>query len=201
MDAEQLSPRQKQAIKTRQKLLDAGLKVFLEQGFQKTTISQIIKEAKTGYGTAYVYFQNKDEIFIELMEHVMKTFYEVADLPFEPSTKEEAFQMIQRQVQLFLELGIKERQMMKVMKEAIGCSAVVEQKWIKIRDRFIQSITKDVQHVQEKGLAKPALNPTLVARTWFYANEMFMWELVEKENFTIDEIVYHLTSLYTGGLY
>ena len=39
----------------------------------KTTITQIIKHAETGYGTAYV-FQNKDDLLISLMEDVMNRF-------------------------------------------------------------------------------------------------------------------------------
>ena len=40
-----LSPRKKQALETRKKLLIAGREIFLESGFQKATISQIIKKA------------------------------------------------------------------------------------------------------------------------------------------------------------
>lgn len=196
-----LSTRQKQAQQTRQRLLDAGLAVFLENGFQKTTISQIIKKAKTGYGTAYVYFQNKDDLFIELMEDVMNRFYEVAELPFEPKSKEDAYNMIEYQVRQFLKLAIQERKMMKVVKEAIGLSESVNKRWMEIREKFIKRITVDVHYSQENGLAKPTLNATVVARAWFYANEMFMWEIVEKDISDIDDVVTNLTKMYTCGLY
>ncbi|MED0678442.1 TetR/AcrR family transcriptional regulator [Aneurinibacillus thermoaerophilus] len=196
-----LTTRQKQALETRQRLLEASLTVFLENGFQKATISQIIKKAKTGYGTAYVYFQNKDEIFMELMEHVMEKFYEVAKCPFEPKTKKEAYDMIQHQVRLFLNLAVQERKIMKVVKEAIGVSPIIEKKWQEIRERFIKRITEDIQYSQQNKLAKTDLNSNLVARAWCYANEMFMWELVNQEESSIDEIVLHLTTMYTSGLY
>lgn len=48
----ELTTRERQAIKTREKLLEAGKEIFLENGFQKATITQIIKRANTGYGTA-----------------------------------------------------------------------------------------------------------------------------------------------------
>ncbi|WP_044747418.1 TetR/AcrR family transcriptional regulator [Bacillus alveayuensis] len=196
-----LSNRQKQALQTRQRLLDAGLAVFLENGFQKATISQIIKKAKTGYGTAYVYFQNKDELFIELMEDVMNRFYEVAELSFEPKSKSEAYEMIEHQVRLFLKLAIQEREIMKVVKEAIGLSAAVNDKWLEIREKFIKRITVDVRYSQQNGLAKLTLNAAVIARAWYYANEMFMWEIVEKDITSIEDIVSNLTNMYTGGLY
>ncbi|OJH16393.1 TetR family transcriptional regulator, partial [Bacillus obstructivus] len=69
---EQLTKRQMKALQTRENLLKAGRAVFLENGFQKATMTQINKMAHTGYGTAYVYFRNKDELFVELMETIMQ---------------------------------------------------------------------------------------------------------------------------------
>lgn len=197
-----LSARQRQALQTRQKLLEAGYAVFLEQGFQKATISQIIKKAETGYGTAYVYFQNKDELFVEVMDDVMKRFYEVAEFPFFPETKEEAYEMIAHQVGRFLELAQIHRPIMRVVKEGIGISPLVEKRWREIRERFIERIAQDIRYAQQKGLARQDLDALLVARGWFYANEMFMWYMVEEESPPpLEEIVKNLTGLYTGGLY
>jgi AcrR family transcriptional regulator len=197
-----LSSRQRQALQTRNRLLEAGRVIFLQYGFQKATISQIIKKARTGYGTAYVYFKNKDELLVILMEELMDQFYKVAELPFEPTTKKEAYDMITKQVNLFLTLSIEQRDMMKIVREAIGVSAEVEQKWEEIRERFIQRISQDITFAQSNSLAKQNLNPLLVAKGWFYANEMFMWELVSHESkYSIEEVIEHLATIYTSGLY
>jgi AcrR family transcriptional regulator len=202
MEEKPLSHRQRQAMHTRQKLLEAGYAVFLEQGFQKATISQIIKRAETGYGTAYVYFQNKDELFAEVMDDVMKRFYEVAEFPFDPRTSGEAYALIAHQVRCFLELALKEKGIMRVVKEGIGSSPLVEKRWRQIRERFIKRIAQDIQYVQTKGLAKKELDPFLVARGWFYANEMFMWHLVEEDDPpALEDVIANLTAIYTGGLY
>lgn len=199
---DQLPARQQQALKTRQKLLQAGKEVFLENGFQKATISQVIKKAKTGYGTAYVYFKNKDELFITLMEDLMNQFYEVAEMPFKPQAKEEAYENIKKQVRLFLQLALDERDMMKVVKEAIGVSSELEEKWYGIRERFIERISVDIRYAQAQKLAKEHLDPALTARGWFYSNEMFMWELVmNEEKYQMDDVIVNLTRMYTGGLY
>lgn len=201
-DQKPLSSRQVQAMHTRQRLLEAGYAVFLEQGFQKATIAQIIRRAGTGYGTAYVYFQNKDELFVEVMEDVMERFYEVAEFPFFPETKEEAYELIAHQVGRFLELAQMNREIMRVVKEGIGTSPLVEERWRRIRERFIERIAQDIRYSQGKGLARRDLDALLVARGWFYANEMFMWYMVEAEEPPpLEEIVKNLTGLYTGGLY
>lgn len=47
-------------------LLEAGLELFFEKGFEKTTIDEIIGRADCGKGTFYRYFSNKDLLLEEL---------------------------------------------------------------------------------------------------------------------------------------
>ncbi|MFY0545329.1 TetR/AcrR family transcriptional regulator [Brevibacillus sp. H7] len=187
---------------TRQKLLEAARHVFLEEGFQKSTISQIIKRAKTGYGTAYVHFTGKDDLLIVLMEDVMAAFYSIAELPFFPASKAEAQKMILNQTTTFLKMAESERNMLQVFAEAIGVSSAARQKWTEIREKFIQRIAQDITYSQQNGLARSDVQPELVARGWFYAHEMYLWDIVRNEHtVSLDDIAMTLTAIYTGGLY
>ncbi|HFK1762892.1 TetR family transcriptional regulator [Bacillus wiedmannii] len=197
-----LSSRKHRSLETKKKLLNSGYTIFISNGFQKTTITQIIKHAETGYGTAYVYFKNKDDLLIVLMEDVMNQFYDIADRSFSPQTKEEARIMIQNQVRAFLQLAKKERAILQVVQEAIGLSKEIRQKWDEIRERFINNITQDITYSQESGLAQPELNKEIVARAWFAMNEMFLWTIVKNNNnVELEELVHTLTEMYTTGLY
>ncbi|MDG0962337.1 TetR/AcrR family transcriptional regulator [Bacillus paranthracis] len=176
--------------------------MFIRNGFQKTTITQIIKHAETGYGTAYVYFKNKDDFLISLMEDVMNRFYNIAERSFSPQTKKEARIMIQNQVRAFLQLADEERAILQVVEEAIGLSREIRQKWEEIRERFIKSIKQDITYSQESGLAQPNLNKEIVARGWFAMNESFLWTITQNDKkINLEEIVYTLTEMYTTGLY
>ena len=190
------------SILTRQKLLDASLELFYEVGFEKTTITQIIKRAKTGYGTAYVHFKGKDDILIMLMETVMQEFLEMADTPFCPSSKEEAKQLVLKQVTAFLEMAESNKRIMKVFSDAIGLSPTVNNKWDEIREANIHFITKDITFSQKSELARNDLKAELVARFWFFANENYQWEIVQGKNTeSLQEIANTLTSMYIDGLY
>ncbi|EJS68880.1 TetR/AcrR family transcriptional regulator [Bacillus cereus] len=202
MENSTLSTRKHRSLETKQKLLHSGYTIFIKNGFQKATITQIIKHAETGYGTAYVYFKNKDALLIVLMEDVMNRFYDIAERSFSPKTKLEACDMIQSQVRAFLQLAEEERAILQVVEEAIGVSGEIYQKWNEIRERFIKSITQDITHSQESGLAQPELNKEIVARGWFAMNETFLWTIVQNNNeIELEEIVYTLTEMYTTGLY
>ncbi|GEL05953.1 TetR/AcrR family transcriptional regulator [Rummeliibacillus sp. G93] len=190
------------SIKTKQKLLQAAREIFLTVGFQNATISQIIKKAEVGYGTAYVHFSGKEEILIVLMDHVMEKFYQIAEVSFSPNSKEEARDIILSQAMDFLKMAETERNMLQLFEQAIGTSPSISAKWNAIREKFIQRISEDIAYAQKYGLAKTELNHKLVARGWFYTNEMYLWEIVRNEQQgTVEEIAKTITAVYTGGLY
>lgn len=190
------------SIQTRQKLLEAAREVFLEEGFQKSTISEVIKRARTGYGTAYVHFKGKDDLLIVLMEDVMGDFFQIAEMPFLPESREEAEQLILHQTMTFLTMAESQRNMLQVFAEAIGVSTSALEKWKEIREKFIHRISQDIRYSQAKGLARTEVNSELVARSWFFSHEMYLWEIVRNEQQApIDEISETLTAIYTGGLY
>lgn len=47
------------------RILNAAIKVFAEEGFFHSTISQIAKEAGVADGTIYLYFKSKDDILLQ----------------------------------------------------------------------------------------------------------------------------------------
>jgi len=44
------------------KLLDAGMRVFAERGYQASRVDDIVRAARTSHGTFYLYFANKEEL-------------------------------------------------------------------------------------------------------------------------------------------
>lgn len=51
---------------TRQKILNAAAELFLNNGFEKTTIAQIVAHANIVKGTFYQHFQTKMDLLLEL---------------------------------------------------------------------------------------------------------------------------------------
>jgi|SRR5699024_6907615 len=201
-DDKKLTKRQIHANQTREKLLEAGKVIFLKEGFQKTTMTKINKLAHTGYGTGYAHFKNKDALFVELMESIMEKMFTLADLPFFPTNKNEARDLIKHQVYLFKELSLKEQEIMLVIKEAIGISETVKQKWDEIQTRFIDGIARDIKNLKKHDLFKTQLSISLISRAWYYLNEQIMWDLIlgniDKD---LDNITDDLTEFYMNGIY
>jgi AcrR family transcriptional regulator len=190
------------SIKTRQKLLEAAREVFIQEGFHKATITQIIKKARVGYGTAYVHFEGKEDFLVVLMENVMEKFYEIAEAAFLPASVNEAEEMIHKQTNEFLKMAEDEQKMLQVFEQAIGISPLVSEKWKNIREKFIQRISEDIAYAQRNGLARKDVHNELVARGWFFTNEMYLWEIVRNEyEHPVEQIAKNIASIYIKGLY
>jgi AcrR family transcriptional regulator len=60
----------------RREIMNAARKVFSINGFSKTTMEDIAREAELSPGTLYLYFKNKDELYaslsVEVLEHLLE---------------------------------------------------------------------------------------------------------------------------------
>src|SRR5271167_2630126 len=61
----------KQTSDPRQRLLDAGLKLFANRGYAGTAVQDITEEAKVTKPTLYYYFENKEGLFQALVDQAM----------------------------------------------------------------------------------------------------------------------------------
>ncbi len=57
--------------KTREKLVSAAMELFARNGFDKTTVDEIVAKAGVAKGTFYLYFRSKDDLIKEIAFEVM----------------------------------------------------------------------------------------------------------------------------------
>jgi AcrR family transcriptional regulator len=78
----------------RQKILKAAVSLFLQKGFDSTTMDEIAVRSRIAKGTLYLYFRDKADLYISLLEErisdLHKAFAEVIASPASPSEKLEA---------------------------------------------------------------------------------------------------------------
>ena len=67
----------------RRELLDAARELFVEKGYEETSVSDIVGRVDVAQGTFYLYFRSKQEILIailrELLEHLAAIMRHIAD--------------------------------------------------------------------------------------------------------------------------
>jgi AcrR family transcriptional regulator len=60
---------------TRARILDAGRAVLADRGYFGATVGEIAERSGLALGSTYRYFDNKDELFLELLEELVETLY------------------------------------------------------------------------------------------------------------------------------
>ncbi len=71
-DMDQLNyrlPKRKDGLKTFNKIITTGKKLFSKQGYQATSINEIIEKSKIATGTFYIYFDDKLALYVYLLQH------------------------------------------------------------------------------------------------------------------------------------
>ena len=64
---------------TREKIIDAAWKLFYRQGYDDTTVEEIIEESGTSRGSFYHYFQGKDALLSTLADVFDRKYEELAE--------------------------------------------------------------------------------------------------------------------------
>ena len=58
-------------------ILDGAEKLIARNGYYQTHVEDILREVKLGKGTFYLYFKNKEDLFISILERFLDDWEEV----------------------------------------------------------------------------------------------------------------------------
>src|SRR5215468_7527808 len=69
------TPKQARSKQTREKIVQAAIKLFEERGYEKTTSNDIAAEAGVSVGSFYVYFTDKRQLLLTIFDRVADELY------------------------------------------------------------------------------------------------------------------------------
>lgn len=55
----------------RKRILESAIKVFAKTGYSDARIQDVAKEAGVSHGTVYIYFENKDTLFMSIFQEIL----------------------------------------------------------------------------------------------------------------------------------
>ncbi len=96
----------------RRRILDAALRLFLEQGFEKTSIRNIAEAIEYSPATIYLYYKDKNELLFALhQEAFLKMMAELGQV----STVEEPFERLTEMGQKYIKYALENPEMYDLM--------------------------------------------------------------------------------------
>ena len=193
--------KRKRAPDKRDRILKAAIKVFAQNGFYATRVSEIAKVAGVADGTIYLYFKNKDDVLITIFEEgigrLLTILREVAesDEPFE--------NRVTRIIELQLGLLEEQRDLAEVITVNLRQSSrLLKQYAAPLFMQYIEVIAGVVREGQEAGAFRQDLNPRVVARSLFGAIDAILltWAVGEGDPPALRKAGTHCASLFLEGL-
>jgi len=105
---DRLRPKQKRSEETRRRIIEAGIRLFSENGYHSTSSKKIAREAGTAVGSFYNYFDDKKQLLFEIQQlHSEKVHAMIENSLkelFENSPDMDGRTIVQRMVEQALEL-------------------------------------------------------------------------------------------------
>ena len=165
-----------------QAILRAGIDVFAQKGFFNAKVSDVARQAGVADGTVYLYFKNKNDILISIVNHTMdtaighgRTVLENIDDPVEK---------LRQLARLHLSMFGRDRNLAVVFQVELRQSTKFMETFsiTKLSD-YLNSIRHIIEEGQEKGVFRRNIPTKLVAKVFFGAlDEMVTnWILSSKK--------------------
>ena len=146
-----------------QRILEAAIKVFAEQGFFQSTIAQVAREAGVADGTIYLYFKNKDDILVHFFNYKTKQVF--TGFREEVNKGENAVEKLSNLVRRHLAEFQRDRNMaILYQSETHQSMRMAEEQIREMSSMYLDIVAEIVEQGQQEGLMRKNLYSSLVKR-------------------------------------
>ncbi|MCB9600635.1 MAG: TetR/AcrR family transcriptional regulator [Sandaracinus sp.] len=147
----------------RERILRAAIRVFAENGFYATRVSEIAKAAGVADGTIYLYFENKDDVLISIFEDRISKLLDVLRRALEEEETVEG--KVRRIVELQLGLLEGQRDLAEVITVNLRQSSqLLKQYAAPLFRQYLEIIAAVIADGQKKGVLRKDVSPRVAAR-------------------------------------
>ena len=164
---------QEEAKDTRQKILEAAVKVFANKGYHDTRVDEIVSASNTSKGAVYFHFPGKQEVFLTIIDELASLLE--TRLAEAISQEQDGVHKVNRALQICLETFSKYQKLAKIfLVQAVGLGSAFEEKRLEILDRFVRVIKRNLDQAVAEGDIPP-LDTEVAAYAWMGAiNEVII---------------------------
>jgi len=158
---------------TRNRILEAAVKVFASKGYHDTRVDDIVRDSNTSKGSFYFYFPSKQDIFLALVD----TFAELLEsrLRERISVESSGIARVDAALRVCVETFGQYRSLAKIaLVQATGLGAVFEEKRQAVNQRFIEIVRENLDSAVDDNSILP-LDTEVTACAWVGAlNEIVL---------------------------
>ena len=178
-----------------QAILNAGYRVFSQNSYKNSPMSEIADEAGISKSLLFHYFRNKKELYLFLWENCAETTIELLTR-YECYEQKELFESMERGMRAKMEIIRLYPDMGNFTirafyeKDPEICAAVQESyhKYFNLKADKVRLNLDPEQFI-------PGLDISMMYREMYWASEGYLWEMVQRGNVDIEEMEMVFTKL------
>jgi AcrR family transcriptional regulator len=185
--------------RTRTALIHAAREEFEAVGFSDARVADITARAKMSYGSFYTYFDDKEEIFREVVKQVTGEMFEASAVG--GSVGADAIKKVEEGNRRYLRAYARNARIMSLVEEVAPYDAYSRDLLRGIRSLFVQRNEAGIRRLQEHGQADPEIDAAIAASALGgmveqYARNVFLMG----DPYDEDKAVETLTRLWVQSL-
>ena len=188
------------SLKERRKneIISAAVKIFSDKGFYKTKVKDITDSLDMSTGTFYIYFNNKEDLFLEAIDDVVKSIVGGAAKAI-MNEKDFVMRMLLR-AKVFFEQYSRYSEILNQLRAEM----TRDSKWFQERVKGIyQDLTRplitEFTEAINQGIIRP-IDPDLIAYAVTGLIETLSFRMTMDETYTIDRVIGFLIDFFMNGI-
>jgi len=194
---EQFVPTSARGRRTRAKLVDAARQVFLDVGYGEASATLITSTAGVSYGSFYVYFASKSEIFAEVAGELLDQVYVASRAP---SDLKDPIERLTTENRVFFEVYRENARIFQVIEEAIHSDDEFREAWQRIRRRNVSRLARGLKRLQDEGKVTLAAAPDALADALGAMAERLAYLSTIEDSVAAEARINTLTALWRQAL-
>jgi AcrR family transcriptional regulator len=153
--------RSSRKMSRKQQILLAASKVFAKKGYHATSITDICEKADVARGTIYLYFNNKRDIFENLISDFSSSMLENIRMF---SLDEPLTEQFDRNIRKFADTIVQNRDLTKIIvSEAVGLDNEFDHQLLLFYAKLAEYVEGALVMIQKCGEIAPSINTRLLA--------------------------------------
>ncbi len=197
--AKRITARKKQALETRGRIQSVALDLFDRNGFENVSVEEIAQAAGCSVGNIYHYFKSKDELVLQVTDHVDAAYLEL-EKDYAADTKSSARDKLLDFVGRTLTISVNEEVLYKSFIHALrypgqGALKIKDSRvWFRMLREFIDACKRE-----GSVRADESTDEILAALVTLHRGMLMQWR-IEESAFPLEERGRRIAAAYLRGL-
>ncbi|MDA8233479.1 MAG: TetR/AcrR family transcriptional regulator [Clostridia bacterium] len=185
-------------VQRRKEILQAAAELFAQLGYEKTSVSQIVKKVGVAQGTFYLYFDSKEHVRMGIHEQIINEIIETALIRM--TGEPDPCKKIEHAVLSSIDILKKNQDLLRVIHREVSCEALYDSESREMNRKIVGPLCEILTEGMEQGIfakTDPVTTAYLIIGTVErVTHSAILWE----EPGSLDEITPVLVDFIQRGL-